>query len=143
MADIVDRATRSRMMSGIRGRDTAPELQVRRYLHRAGFRYRLHARDLPGRPDIVLPKYNAVVLVHGCFWHQHPGCPLAVMPSSNIAFWKEKLEGNRARDDRNRKKLEELDWRVFELWECEVDERLLDALARSLREHRARRNGAG
>ena len=134
MADVVDRATRSRMMSGIRGKNTSPELQVRRHLHAAGLRFRLHARDLPGRPDVVLPKYHAVVMVHGCFWHQHPGCDLAVMPATNREFWQRKLGGNRDRDVRNRQKLEAMGWRVFEIWECEMDDALLDALARSIRE---------
>ena len=121
-------------MSGIRGKDTSPELQVRRYLHAAGFRFRLHAKDLPGRPDLVLPKYNAVIQVHGCFWHQHPGCDLAVMPATRPDFWREKLEGNRDRDVRNKAKLEDMGWRVFELWECEIDDNLLASLLRALRE---------
>jgi DNA mismatch endonuclease, patch repair protein len=120
-------------MSGIRGKDTSPELKVRRYLHAAGFRFRLHARELPGRPDLVLPRYRAVIQVHGCFWHQHPGCELAVMPTTRPEFWRQKLDGNRERDVRNKKKLEEMGWRVFEVWECEIDDTLLDHLTRALR----------
>lgn len=91
MADIVDRETRSRMMSGIQGKHTKPELQVRRYLHKRGIRYKLHAKELPGKPDLVLPKYGAVVFVHGCFWHQHAGCKYATTPSSRKEFWTNKL----------------------------------------------------
>lgn len=134
MADIVDATTRSRMMSGIRGRDTRPELVVRRFLHRSGFRFRLHDRRLPGRPDIVLPKYRAVVEVRGCFWHQHPGCHMAYMPSSNRVFWKTKLEGNVARDIRNKAALKAKGWRTLVIWECEVSEdKALRRLARQIR----------
>lgn len=135
MADIVDRKTRSRMMAGIRGTNTAPELRVRCFLHRAGFRFRLHVRNLPGRPDIILPKHRSVVFVHGCFWHQHDGCVKAVMPSSNRAFWQEKLEGNRARDVRAVCELERLGWAVHVIWECETArEKALVALAASVRQ---------
>ena len=122
MTDIVDPETRSRMMSSIRGKDTKPELIVRRYLHGQGFRFRVHVRGLPGRPDIVLPKYGTIVEVRGCFWHQHEGCPFATMPSTNREFWQTKLSGNRDRDLANKHKLEELDWVVFEVWECEVSD---------------------
>ena len=120
MADIVDKATRSRMMSGIRGSNTKPELLVRRFLHRAGLRYRLHDRRLPGRPDLVFPKYRTVVEVRGCFWHQHPGCRFAYMPQSNNKFWATKLAGNVARDQRNEEALRSLGWRVVVIWECET-----------------------
>jgi len=134
MVDIVDATTRSRMMSGIRGRNTKPELVVRRFLHRSGFRFRLHDRRLPGRPDIVLPKYRAVVEVRGCFWHQHPGCHLAYMPSSNRAFWKKKLEGNATRDLRNETALKAKGWRTLVIWECEVpQDKALHRLARQIR----------
>src|SRR4051812_48917573 len=98
MPDVVTPETRSRMMSGIRGRDTKPELAVRRYLHSRGLRYRLHVSDLPGRPDIVLPARRTVVFVHGCFWHRHEGCRFAYTPKSRQEFWVPKLEGNAARD---------------------------------------------
>lgn len=122
------------MMSGIRGRDTAPELRVRRFLHGAGLRFRLHVRNLPGRPDITLPRHRSVVFVHGCFWHQHDGCVKAVMPSSNREFWQAKLDGNRARDVRTRMELERLGWVVHVIWECEcVTDRALAALVESIR----------
>ena len=133
MSDIVDAATRSRMMSGIRGKHTKPELVVRRFLHRAGFRFRLHDGRLPGRPDLVLPRHRAVVNVHGCFWHRHPGCRFAYMPATNREFWREKLEGNAARDRLNEKVLRARGWRVFTVWECEARElRRLDALAAAI-----------
>lgn len=120
MPDIVDQATRSRMMSGIRGKDTQPELAVRRFLHRRGFRYRVHDRRLPGRPDVVLPRYRTVVFVHGCFWHQHSGCRFATTPDSNAAFWQHKLSGNQMRDARHQEQLRQLGWRVLIVWECQV-----------------------
>lgn len=117
MADIVDRATRSRMMAGIRGRDTRPELELRRALYRAGFRYRLHVRGLPGRPDLVLRKYNAVIFVHGCFWHGHD-CRYFRLPSTRRDFWARKIRGNRVRDRRNTNALLAEGWRVMTVWEC-------------------------
>lgn len=133
MADIVDRKTRSRMMSGIRGKDTKPEMFVRRHLHAAGLRYRLHRRGLPGTPDLVLQKYAAVVFVHGCFWHQHPGCPLAVMPSTNVEFWRDKLARNRARDLSHRGELDEMGYRIFVVWECELSQGRIETLIRDIR----------
>jgi DNA mismatch endonuclease (patch repair protein) len=132
MADVVDKATRSRMMAGIRGTGTLPEQLVRSYLFRQSFRFRKNVPGLPGRPDIVLPKYNAVVFVHGCFWHGHPRCKFAVVPKSNVAFWKEKLASNRERDRRNRRNLRTLGWRVFTIWECQLDERRLARLAENI-----------
>ncbi len=137
MTDTVDRATRSRMMAGIRGRDTKPEVAVRRYLHRCGLRFRLHGPGLPGRPDVVLPKYSAVVLIHGCYWHQHQGCKYAYRPKSNTAFWDEKLAGNAARDRVTEERLTSLGWRVFTVWECEVGRpAVMDALVRRIRQGR-------
>lgn len=133
MVDVVDSATRSRMMAGIRGKDTKPELLVRSYLHRAGLRYRLHAKDLPGKPDVVLPKYRTVVFVHGCFWHSHPRCKYAVLPASNVDFWKQKLDRNRERDRRNKSDLKALGWRVLTVWECQLDERHLSAIVVKIR----------
>ena len=117
-ADIVDKATRSRMMAGIRGINTKPEISLRRAMHAAGFRYRLHAKDLPGKPDLVFPRYGAVVFVHGCFWHRHAGCRWATTPSTNVDFWREKFEQNMERDRRNIDTLHELGWRVALVWEC-------------------------
>jgi DNA mismatch endonuclease (patch repair protein) len=120
MADIVDQATRSQMMARIRGKNTSPEIRVRKYLHARGFRYRLHVKSLPGKPDIVLPKYHTVIFVHGCFWHQHPRCMDAVMPKSNKFFWKKKLEGNVKRDRLNIAALISSGWRCLTIWECQL-----------------------
>ena len=128
MADVVDRATRSRMMSGIRGRDTKPELAVRKYLHAHGLRYRIASKDLPGKPDIVLPKYRAVVFVHGCFWHRHEGCRFTTTPATNRNFWQRKFDANVARDKRSYEQLASLDWRVIIIWECELTTERLQAL---------------
>jgi DNA mismatch endonuclease (patch repair protein) len=117
MVDIVDSATRSRMMSGIRGRNTKPEILIRSLLHRRGFRFRLDARDLPGRPDIVLPRYHAVVFVHGCFWHGHD-CPLFKWPQTRPDFWREKIDRNRSNDTKVQAALRERGWRIAVVWEC-------------------------
>lgn len=117
MTDVVDQATRSRMMSGIRGKNTKPEWQVRRGLHVRGFRYRLHPKDLPGKPDLVLPKYKAAIFVHGCFWHGH-NCRLFKWPSTRQEFWRQKIEGNVERDRRAIDALVEMGWRVATVWEC-------------------------
>jgi DNA mismatch endonuclease, patch repair protein len=128
-------ASRSAQMSLIRARDTKPELRVRRALYAAGLRYRLHAKDLPGKPDIVFRGARVVVFVHGCFWHQHPDpdCKLARMPKSRLDFWRPKLEGNRLRDRKIRKELESLGWQVMEVWECESQPRHLERLVGRLR----------
>jgi len=106
-------------MSGIRGRDTKIELVIRRALFARGYRYRVDRRDLPGRPDIVLPKYRAVIFVHGCFWHLH-GCGLTKMPATRPEFWRDKLEGNRRRDEVAVGRLRDLSWRVATVWECSL-----------------------
>lgn len=116
MTDIVDAATRSRMMAGIRGSNTKPERVLRTRLHRKGFRYRLHAK-IPGRPDFVLPKYKAAVFVHGCFWHGH-NCHLYRLPATRRDFWKKKIAGNRFRDRRRIRELAKLGWRCLTVWEC-------------------------
>ena len=121
MGDIVSPATRSRMMSSIRGKDTKPEMEVRRRLHAAGLRYRLHVSDLPGKPDVVLPRHKAVVFVHGCFWHRHAGCKYAYTPKSRPEFWLPKLEGNARRDAAAEVALREAGWQVFTVWECDVE----------------------
>ena len=118
MTDIVDKKTRSRMMSGIRSKDTTPELIVRRFLHNLGFRYKLHDRAIAGRPDIVLPKYNVVIFVNGCFWHRHMNCKLAYVPKTNLETWKEKFAANINRDLRCRQALLKSGWRVITIWEC-------------------------
>lgn len=119
MADIVDSATRSRMMSGIRGKNTKPEILIRSKLHRQGFRFRLHVRDLPGKPDIVLPRYRAAIFVHGCFWHGHD-CPLFKLPSTRRDFWREKIEHNQKNDLNAKKLLSDSGWRVGVVWECAI-----------------------
>ena len=131
--DVVDAATRSRMMAGIRGKDTKPELIVRRFLHRAGLRFRLHAK-VPGKPDLVLPKHRAAVFVHGCFWHRHEGCRYATTPANNAAAWQEKFAANVRRDAKVRQQLEELGWRVLVIWSCELDERRLAKLAAAIKQ---------
>jgi DNA mismatch endonuclease (patch repair protein) len=134
MTDIVDQATRSRMMARIRNRDTAPEMAVRRELYRLGIRYRLHNGKLPGRPDIVIGRLRTVIFVHGCYWHRHPGCRLAYTPKSNVEFWQRKLEGNTKRDAENQARLVEMGWRVIVIWECETRDRttLRERLAKLL-----------
>lgn len=119
MADVVDSITRSRMMSGIRGTNTQPEVMVRRALHARGFRFGAKHSRLPGRPDIVLPRWRVAIFVHGCFWHLH-GCHLSKMPSSNQAFWKTKLAGNQDRDSRAQITLISMGWRVAMIWECSL-----------------------
>lgn len=117
--DIVTPAVRSRMMGGIRGTNTKPELIVRSIAHRLGLRFRLHRSDLPGRPDVVFPRHRTVVLVHGCFWHRHD-CGRAANPKTRPAFWKAKFDGNVRRDAATRQRLEEAGWRVIVVWECET-----------------------
>jgi DNA mismatch endonuclease (patch repair protein) len=111
---------KSREMSRVPGKNTAPEVLVRSALHAAGLRFRLHDRGLPGSPDIVLPRWRTVVLVHGCFWHRHKDCPRASLPKTRRDFWAKKLRGNVRRDRANRTALEAMGWRVIEIWECDV-----------------------
>lgn len=120
-------------MAAIRGKDTKPELLVRRWLHRVGFRFRLHAKNLPGKPDIVLPKYRTVIFVQGCFWHSH-GCKNSQRPRTRQTFWEEKLNATIARDERNAAVLCQAGWRVLIVWECELDStgRALSALSQLL-----------
>ena len=121
MTDIMDTKRRSELMAGIRGRDTAPELAVRRIAHRMGLRFRVHRKDLPGRPDLVFPKHRLAVFVHGCFWHRHEGCRFASDPKSRVAFWKGKFAANVDRDARQQAALKELGWSVLVIWECETE----------------------
>ncbi|MDH2382840.1 DNA mismatch endonuclease Vsr [Bradyrhizobium sp. CER78] len=129
MGDIVDKITRSRMMAGIRGKDTRPELNLRRALHRLGLRYRVHATDLPGRPDIVLPRHRATILVHGCFWHRHKGCAFATTPATNARFWNTKFDQTVERDERNVAALQHLGWRLAVVWECALKQKGAEAVA--------------
>ena len=123
MPDIVDAATRSRMMSGIRSKDTKPEMLLRRGLHGRGLRYRLHVKDLPGKPDLVFPSRKAVIFAHGCFWHGH-NCHLFRVPSTRQAFWTAKIERNRVVDERSAAALRAADWRVGVVWECALKGRI-------------------
>jgi len=120
MVDTITPERRSWNMSRIGGRNTGPELQLRSLLHRAGFRFRLHVKDLPGSPDIVLPRYRSAIFVHGCFWHRHKGCRNATRPSTRKEFWKSKFDSNVSRDERSRAALEAAGWAVFTVWECEL-----------------------
>lgn len=117
--DTISPEARSAQMSRIRSKNTKPEITVRSMLHRLGYRFRLHRKDLPGRPDIVLPKHRKVVLVQGCFWHGH-SCRLASKPKSNVNYWSGKIQKNRLRDQRNLDALEAAGWQVLELWECDI-----------------------
>lgn len=118
--DVHEPEVRSYNMSQIKGKDTKPELLVRKFLYSKGFRYRLHAKNLPGKPDIVLPKFNTVIQVHGCFWHCHQGCKYFVIPKTRTEWWKEKLFGNKARDEEYQNQLRELGLKVRVVWECEL-----------------------
>ena len=120
MTDVHSKETRSYNMSRIKGKDTKPEVLVRKYLFSKGLRFRKNDKRYPGHPDIVLPKYKTIIFVHGCFWHFHENCRYAVMPSSNVDFWKKKLNGNRLRDERNKKALTEMGWNGIVIWECQL-----------------------
>ena len=126
MADKFSKETRSRVMSRIRSKDTKPEIIVRSFLFSKGLRFRKNDKRYPGSPDIVLPKYKTVVFVHGCFWHLHEGCKYAVMPKSNVDYWKKKLYGNKERDERNKIELEQLGWKVITVWECHLKNNKLE-----------------
>jgi len=118
--DIIDKKTRSRIMASVGQRDTGPEIRLRRVVHRMGLRYRLHDKRLPGTPDLVFPRFHAVVFVHGCFWHVHAGCKFSMMPSSRKRFWGEKFKANKNRDRRNYSALAAGGWRVLVVWECAI-----------------------
>lgn len=120
MTDVLSKEQRKRCMSHVRGKDTKPEVMVRQFLFAQGFRYRLYRKDLPGKPDIVLPKYNTVIFINGCFWHGHSGCKYATIPEANHDFWLAKISGNIERDKSNYAKLYELGWKVIEIWQCEL-----------------------
>lgn len=132
--DVYSKPTRSYVMSRIRKVNTRPEIVVRLFLFQLGFRYRLHRKDLPGTPDIVLSKYKIVIFVHGCFWHQH-SCKLGKLPKTNTGYWFPKLHRNKMRDKRHSKKLKELGWRVITIWECETLKNQFDRQIRQLMEY--------
>lgn len=120
MADRISQEHRSWNMSRIRGQDTKPEKIVRSILHRMGYRFRLYQRNLPGRPDLVLPKHRTVIFVHGCFWHRHRRCKYAYTPKSRLDFWTERFRQNKMRDARAGRKLRKLGWKVVVIWECQI-----------------------
>lgn len=133
MTDVVDKQKRSEMMSGIQGKNTKPEVLVRSGLHRLGFRFRIHYSKLPGKPDIALPKYNALILIHGCFWHGH-SCHLFKWPKTNRDFWREKIQLNRRRDQHHRQRYRELGWKTLVVWECALKGKLKRSLPAVLEE---------
>ena len=134
MADTVDKETRSRIMAAIRGKDTKPELALRKALHTRGFRYRLHAKGLPGKPDLVFPKYHAVCFIHGCFWHRHQDCRYATTPKTSVPFWETKFSATVARDQRNHTALLKAGWRVAIVWECSLRGKRLMATVSAIEE---------
>ncbi len=136
MSDVFTKEQRSRIMSRIAGADTKPELLVRKVLHAMGYRFRLHNKKLPGKPDIVLSRHKKVIFVHGCFWHGHEGCHRSARPASNQAFWEKKLSGNTERDKRNLLELKGLGWKVLIVWACETkdQDRLTSLLGRFMLE---------
>jgi len=128
MADIFARAKRSQIMSKIGHKDSKPELFIRKLIHSMGFRYRLHKKSLPGCPDLVFPKYRKVIFVNGCFWHGHPDCKKATLPSTNIEFWKDKIKQNVDRDSRNCQDLEKMGWNYLIIWQCEIKKKKIAIL---------------
>jgi DNA mismatch endonuclease (patch repair protein) len=132
MADVHSPETRSFNMSRIRGKHTKPELLVRTFLHHQGFRYRLHNKHLPGKPDIVLKKFNSAIFIHGCFWHGHDGCKFFKIPQTRSQWWKEKIYGNKSRDEKNIKELADSRWKVIIIWECELLPDNIDSTLKNL-----------
>jgi DNA mismatch endonuclease (patch repair protein) len=134
MADVFTKEKRSWIMGRVKGRDTKPENLVRSFIHKMGYRFRIHRKDLPGNPDIVLPRHKKVIFVHGCFWHGHKRCPRSKRPSTNEEFWNLKLDKNIKRDKRFQRKLRCLGWKVSIVWECETKkpDRLIRKLGRFL-----------
>lgn len=126
MADVHDQMTRSYNMSRIRNKDTAPEMQVRRFLYASGFRYRLHVKDLPGKPDIVLPKYKTVVFIHGCFWHGHRNCRYFKIPKTRTVWWRNKISKNKINDTKAAKALRKDGWKVVSVWACRLKPKNID-----------------
>ena len=139
MADSVSKEQRSWNMSRIRGADTSIEVQVRKYLFSKGFRYRKNVAALPGKPDIVLPKYKTVIFVHGCFWHRHDGCKYATTPSSNSEYWQQKFRRNTENDFKHVQELNSLGWRVITIWECEIKKAFAETMDRVENELRSQK----
>lgn len=130
--DIWDKQKRTDVMARIRSKDTKPEIMLRKSLFAQGFRYRINYKKLPGKPDIVLPKYKTVIFVNGCFWHGHENCKIAHIPKSNIAFWEKKISRNKERDIENSRKITQLGWKVIIIWECEISKKLLANLIQDI-----------
>lgn len=120
--DIFTPEQRSLIMSSVKGKNTKPEILIRKLLHSLGYRFRIHRKDLPGKPDIVLPRYKTVIFINGCFWHQHQGCKASHIPASHAEYWRSKLERNAARDKKNIQILQSMGWRVIVIWECEIND---------------------
>lgn len=135
MADSLTKEQRSWNMSQIKGSNTKPEILVRSYLHKKGFRFRLHAKDLPGKPDIVLKKYSTAIFVDGCYWHRHQGCKLAYNPKSRQEFWQSKFENNVRRDQEVNRLFENIPWNIVRIWQCEVNEKSMTELAKKIKKH--------
>jgi len=132
MMDVHDKQTRSYNMSQIKGKNTKPEMLVRRFLFSKGFRYRLHVKDLPGKPDLVLPKYKTVIFINGCFWHGHEGCRYFVLPKTRAEWWLKKINDTKLRDEKSKLELEKLGWKVIVIWECELKKNNLSVTLSSL-----------
>jgi DNA mismatch endonuclease (patch repair protein) len=132
MADVHSKETRSYNMSRIRSKDTTPELLVRRFLHGHGYRYTLHNKKLPGKPDIVLAKYKTVIMIHGCFWHGHEGCKYFSIPKTRTEWWENKINGNMANDEKAGKALQELGWKIINIWGCELKKDKLEKTLQDL-----------
>ncbi|MCL4456808.1 MAG: DNA mismatch endonuclease Vsr [Nitrospirae bacterium] len=132
MADIFSKKKRSEIMSKIRGRETAPEVAVRKFLFSEGFRFRKNVKKMPGTPDIVLPKYNTVIFIHGCFWHRHRNCKKAQLPETRSEFWGKKINENVERDKKNIRKLKEAGWKVIVLWQCQLKKKQSERWQKSL-----------
>jgi DNA mismatch endonuclease (patch repair protein) len=132
MTDVHDKATRSYNMSRIKGKDTKPEMLVRKFLFSKGFRYRLHDKKLPGKPDIVLPKYKTVIFIHGCFWHGHEGCKYYVVPKSRTEWWLEKIGRNIVNDEKAVNVLLVLGWKIIVMWECDLRKKIIEGSLQKL-----------
>ncbi|MCP4221020.1 MAG: DNA mismatch endonuclease Vsr [bacterium] len=134
--DVFDKEKRSNIMSRVKGKNTKPEMRVRSLVHQMGYRFRLHRKNLPGKPDLVFPRHKKIILVHGCFWHGHDGCPKSSRPSTNIEFWQKKLDGNISRDRLNLQKMREAGWQVLVIWECQTKKpEALEQLLKEFFEH--------
>lgn len=132
MSDVFSKEKRSQIMSKVRATETKPEIKVRKFLFSKGFRYRKNSKSLPGKPDIVFPKYKTVVFVNGCFWHGHKNCDAASIPKSNKSYWKNKISTNIARDKGKKSELKKAGWKVYVIWECQITKRRLENLAEKI-----------